>query len=72
MCIKALYNVIMYKWDTKCDAKYIWHTMGDDKVRSEHAARNGQIFDFDNPPEGGNPGDAPNCRCWAEPIEEKI
>ncbi len=51
--------------------KYIWHTMGDSKVRSEHAARNGQIFDFDNPPEGGNPGEAPNCRCWAEPIEEE-
>jgi len=51
--------------------KYIWHTMGDNHVRSEHAARNGQIFDFDNPPEGGNPGDAPNCRCWAEPIEEE-
>lgn len=44
--------------------------MGDSKVRSEHAARNGQIFDFDNPPEGGNPGEAPNCRCWAEAIEE--
>ena len=51
--------------------KYIWHTIGDSKVRSEHAARNGQIFDFDNPPEGGNPGEAPNCRCWAEPIEEE-
>ena len=39
--------------------KYIWHTMGDDRVRSEHAARNGQIFDYDNPPEVGNQGDAP-------------
>ena len=56
---------------TKQHGKYIWHTMGDGHVRPEHAARNGQIFDFDKPPEGGNPGQAPNCRCWAEPIKEE-
>jgi hypothetical protein len=48
--------------------KYIWRTRGDDKVRQTHAARNGRIFDFNNPPAGGNPGDEHGCRCWAEPV----
>ena len=51
--------------------KYIWHTQEDDKVRPWHASRDGKVFDSNKPPKGGNPGDAPNCRCWAEPIEER-
>ncbi len=47
---------------------YIWRTVGDDKVRGDHAAREGQNFSWDRPPEGGNPGEDYNCRCWAEPI----
>ncbi len=50
--------------------KYIWHTKEDDKVRPWHASRDGKVFDSEHPPKGGNPGEAPNCRCWAEPIEE--
>ena len=46
---------------------YIWHTKGDDKVRSSHAVRDGKIFNYNVPPEGGNPGEDYNCRCWAEP-----
>ena len=56
---------------TEQHGKYIWRTQGDDRVRSEHAARKGEVFDFDDPPEDGNPGEAENCRCWAEPIEEE-
>mgnify|MGYP002843241913 CR=1 FL=1 len=48
---------------------YIWRTVGDDKVREEHAAREDKVFAYDNPPEGGNPGEDYNCCCWAEPIE---
>lgn len=44
---------------------YIWITQGDDLVRAEHAERDGGIFDMDNPPDGGNPGEAYNCRCMA-------
>ena len=51
--------------------KYIWHTQEDDKVRPWHASRDGKVFDSNKPPKGGNPGEAPNCRCWAEPIEEE-
>lgn len=45
---------------------YIWRTQGDDKVRPEHAANAGMIFAWDNPPSTGHPGEAVNCRCWAE------
>jgi hypothetical protein len=48
---------------------YIWHTQEDDKVRPEHAANDGQTFDWENPPPTGNPGDDYGCRCWAEFIE---
>lgn len=48
--------------------KYIWRTQGDGKVRPEHAERDDEEFDWDNPPPGGHPGEAPNCRCWPENI----
>ena len=51
--------------------KYIWHTQEDDKVRPWHASRDGKVFDSEHPPKGGNPGESPNCRCWAESIEEE-
>lgn len=49
-------------------ALYIWRTAGDDKVRGEHAARSGKIFSFAAPPDGEQPGEDYNCRCWAEPL----
>lgn len=45
---------------------YIWRTEEDDRVRSSHAQREGQIFAWDEPPEGGHPGEDYNCRCVAE------
>ncbi|WNK00085.1 phage minor head protein [Thalassospiraceae bacterium LMO-JJ14] len=54
----------------KKSGKYIWRTRGDSKVRSAHAERDGKVFDWDNPPEGGHPGEAPNCRCLAEDVKD--
>ena len=52
---------------------YIWRTQKDEKVRGKHAEREGKIFNKHIPPEGGNPGEDNNCRCWAEPYKpEKI
>lgn len=55
--------------------RYIWRTVGDNRVRSEHDEREGQIYSWDSPPgdpsdpaAGGHPGEAINCRCYAEPI----
>lgn len=45
---------------------YIWRTRGDDKVRASHAANNGQVFAWDNPPPTGHPGEDYGCRCTAE------
>lgn len=58
---------------TQCKAEspkgfYIWHTQGDDKVRSSHAANNGKIFAWNKKPDTGHPGEDYNCRCWAEPV----
>ena len=50
--------------------RYIWRTHRDDKVRPEHAVREGLIFSFSNPPHDGNPGEQNNCRCWAEIIPD--
>lgn len=47
---------------------YIWRTALDARVRDEHAAREGKEFDWSSPPEDGHPGEAINCRCYAEPV----
>ncbi|MBF0246698.1 MAG: minor capsid protein [Alphaproteobacteria bacterium] len=52
------------------EGHYVWRTMGDDKVRSSHSEREGQVFSWDHPPEGGHPGEAPGCRCWAQKVEK--
>jgi hypothetical protein len=35
-------------------------------VRASHAANNGRIFAWDNPPETGHPGEDYGCRCTEE------
>ncbi len=55
----------------KRKGKYIWRTRGDSKVRSEHADRDGKTYSWNDPPEGGHPGEAPNCRCRAEEVDGK-
>lgn len=47
---------------------YVWHTQLDDRVRDDHAAREGAIFEWSNPPDDGHPGQPIMCRCWAEPV----
>ena len=47
---------------------YIWRTRGDGKVRPSHAANDGKIFAWDDPPPTGHPGEDYGCRCTAEPF----
>lgn len=52
---------------------YIWETAEDGDVRESHAEMQGKPFEFNNPPtlsDGmtGNPGEFPNCRCFAVPV----
>lgn len=58
--------------------QYRWHNSGDGAVRESHRIYQGKrlqgrIFSWDDPPtldDGmkGNPGEFPNCRCFAEPV----
>lgn len=45
--------------------KFIWRTMGDERVRDEHVVLNGNTYSWEDPPDGG-PGEAIQCRCYAE------
>lgn len=47
--------------------KYQWQTSGDERVRPEHDANDGEIFRWDSPPATGHPGHDVNCRCVAIP-----
>jgi len=53
--------------DDRPTTHYIWRTQGDNKVRASHAANDGKIFAWDDPPPTGHPGEDYGCRCWAEP-----
>ena len=45
---------------------YKWYTQLANRVRPSHKEREGRIFSWDDPPEGGHPGEDFGCRCWAE------
>ena len=67
----------MEEYKTNGITQYIWRSMEDAKVRPYHAALNGQIIDYDNPPvqdKYGNRAHAGqwyNCRCRQIPIYNK-
>lgn len=49
--------------------EYIWVTAEDDRVRPDHASKNGKTFRWDDPPKDtGHPGNDINCRCIAQPL----
>jgi SPP1 gp7 family putative phage head morphogenesis protein len=50
--------------------KYVWSTAKDERVRPEHAAREGETFSWNDPPSDGHPGQPINCRCVAQPVLE--
>lgn len=52
--------------------KYIWTTSGDERVREEHAALEGQVFSWNDPPPPGHPGEDYQCRCTAFPVIEEF
>lgn len=51
---------------------YIWRSQDDAKVRDSHAEYDDQVFRWDDPPAGGHPGEAHNCRCYAEPMRQPL
>jgi len=51
---------------------YYWITSGDERVRDEHEERNGEFFEWDNPPEDGHAGESVNCRCSARAAVDRL
>ena len=50
---------------------YIWRTARDERVRPEHAEREGKRYQWGDPEEE-IPGEAVACRCFAEPDVEAL
>lgn len=48
--------------------RYIWRSQDDAKVRDSHEEYDDRVFRWDEAPAGGHPGQAHNCRCYAEPL----
>ena len=49
-------------------SQYKWSTSKDSRVRPLHAAREGIIYSWSDPPRDGNPGEPIHCRCTAIPV----
>ena len=47
---------------------YVWNTQQDARVRGAHSERDGKIFRWDDPPEGGHPSQDFGCRCYARAL----
>ena len=53
--------------------KYMSSTSGDERVRDSHAEKDGQIFEYANPPaDTGHPGHDVNCRCVAIAVFDEV
>jgi SPP1 gp7 family putative phage head morphogenesis protein len=63
--------------------EYIWRTVNDERVRGDpggkypdaefsHHEREGQRFKWSEPPPDGHPGEPILCRCYAEPVFDRL
>jgi uncharacterized protein with gpF-like domain len=61
-----------YKWRNSQDARVVGNPGGlypkGNAVHNNHWNREGKTYSWKKPPEDGNPGHAPGCRCRGEPI----
>lgn len=48
-------------------SRYRW-TSGDERVRPDHEANSGKVFEWSSPPSTGHPGEDVQCRCTAVAI----
>jgi SPP1 gp7 family putative phage head morphogenesis protein len=52
--------------------KFVWRTVGDERVREDHAERDGEVYSYSDPPDGELPGEPILCRCYAEPALDEL
>lgn len=61
-----------YIWRTSKDNRVVGNPSGlypkGNRAHMDHWNREGKFFTWDNPPPDGHPGQAINCRCFAEPV----
>lgn len=48
--------------------KFVWRTLGDERVRPTHVNRDGVTYSWEFGSSGLYPGQDPNCRCYAEAV----
>lgn len=57
-------------------SRYRWRGVGDQRERTSHRDLEGEVFSWDDPPvvdgERVHPGEAIQCRCFAEPVMEDL
>lgn len=61
-------DLTMYRQTTTGIESYIWSTSKDQRVRPDHADREGREYRWDTPPSDGHPGKPIYCRCVALPV----
>jgi SPP1 gp7 family putative phage head morphogenesis protein len=53
--------------------RYVWSSVGDNRVRDTHEEWDGQIFTWkEGSPNGTHPGQEIQCRCIAQVVEEDV
>ena len=61
-------KITQYRQTSLGIESYIWQTMRDEKVRSNHRTKDGKVFLWSEPPaDTGHPTEDYNCRCRAIP-----
>lgn len=66
-------SITSYRWRNSQDERVRGNPSGKyPNARPSHWHREGKIFQWNDPPEGGHPGEDFNCRCYAEPVLDDI
>lgn len=71
-------GVTRYRWSTSQDERVVGNPSGlypeatNPEMHGNHWEREGQIFEWSDPPEDGHPGRAIQCRCTADPVVDDL
>lgn len=61
-----------YIWQTARDRRVVGNPAGlypkGNRMHGNHYERQGHVFEWTKPPEDGHPGQAIQCRCYADPL----
>ena len=66
--LKLYADLTRYRAESLGVDEYIWRTVGDSRVRPDHADKNGKKYTLRDGANGLHPGRAVRCRCRMELI----